>query len=261
MAARTDRSRVSRGASAARHRSQLFPLGAAYLLGELRYRRMHPASEPRSLFPQRTGAQLCSYRFRPTSDRLRGTYARRRVTSLPLSGTKEVESPEIVRSSCWIAWLPVRVLPLGAVAACKALPPWVFMWILSFAIFFSRKCLTWWRTRFRIAHSSWRPAGYPLAWPGMDAEALLHANRRVPTPPRLGSISETPGVILLGVAAHPPFPRANPLSARRRGNAGSESCGCTSALSPSPRPARGRLWRQSKAQQVCAPAFPVPSIV
>jgi len=136
------------------------------------------------------------------------------VTSLPLSETKEVESPEVVQSSSWIGWLPICVLPLSAVACCNALPPWVFMWILAFAIFISLKWLTWWRVRFRIAHSSWRSAGYLLAWPGMDAEAFLDANRRVPTPPPttwLWAIFETAlGVILLWVGARS-VPQGEPL--------------------------------------------------
>jgi len=61
---------------------------------------------------------------------------------LSLSVTKEVESPEDVQSSAWIGWLPICVLPLSAVACCSALPPWVFLWILSFAIFISLKWLT-----------------------------------------------------------------------------------------------------------------------
>jgi membrane bound O-acyltransferase family protein len=56
------------------------------------------------------------------------------------------------------------------------------MWILSFAIYFSLKWLTWWRARSRIAHPSWRSAAYLLAWPGMDADAFLDAKERVAPP-------------------------------------------------------------------------------
>jgi glyoxylase-like metal-dependent hydrolase (beta-lactamase superfamily II) len=58
MATRTDRSRVPRGTSGACHRSKLFPVGTAYLMGKLRHRRVHPPLESRSLFPHRTSSQL-----------------------------------------------------------------------------------------------------------------------------------------------------------------------------------------------------------
>jgi hypothetical protein len=136
------------------------------------------------------------------------------VISLPLSETKEIESAEIARGSSWIGWLPISVLPLMAVACRNPLPPWVFMWILSFAIFISLKWLTWWRARSRIAHSAWRSAAYLLAWPGMDAEAFWGANQRVPTPPRstwLWAFSETTfGMVLLWLVARS-VPQGEPL--------------------------------------------------
>jgi hypothetical protein len=79
-------------------------------------------------------------------------------------------------------WLPIFVLPLTVVACRNLLPPWVFMWILSFAIYLSLKWLTWWRARSRIAHPAWRSAAYLLAWPGMDADAFLDARQCVPSP-------------------------------------------------------------------------------
>lgn len=79
-------------------------------------------------------------------------------------------------------WLPIAVLPLTALAFCNSLPPWVFMWILSFAIYFSLKWLTWWSARSRIAHPSWRSVAYLLAWPGMDAEAFLDVKESTSPP-------------------------------------------------------------------------------
>jgi Membrane bound O-acyl transferase family len=102
------------------------------------------------------------------------------VTSLPASETKET-APE-VRNSSWVGWLPILVLPPTALACRNLTPAWVFMWILSFAVYFSLKWLTWWRARFRIAHSSWRSAGYLFAWPGMDAETFLDGSQHVPPP-------------------------------------------------------------------------------
>lgn len=81
-----------------------------------------------------------------------------------------------------IGWLPISVLPLTAVACRDSLPPWVFMWILSFAIYLSLKWLTWWRARSRIIHPAWRSVAYLLAWPGMDADAFLDVRQRVPRP-------------------------------------------------------------------------------
>jgi hypothetical protein len=77
---------------------------------------------------------------------------------------------------------PIAVLPLTALAVRNSLPAWVFMWILSFSIYFSLKWLTWWGARLRIAHSAWRSLAYLLAWPGMDAEAFLDARQQVPRP-------------------------------------------------------------------------------
>jgi len=124
---------------------------------------------------------------------------------LPPSESKEIESAEVVQRSSWIGWLPICVLPLGAVACRNRLPAWVFMWALAFTIYFSLKWLTWWRARARVAHSPWRSAAYLLAWPGMDAEAFLDASQRVPPPPPttwLWAIFETAlGAILLWAVA------------------------------------------------------------
>jgi Membrane bound O-acyl transferase family len=130
---------------------------------------------------------------------------------LPLSEAKEIESAEIARGSSWNGWLPISVLPLMAVACRNLLPPWVFMWILSFTIFISLKWLTWWRARSRTAHSAWRSAAYLLGWPGMDAGAFLHTTQRVrpPAPPTwLWATLETLlGATLLWVVARSVPPR------------------------------------------------------
>ena len=127
------------------------------------------------------------------------------VTSLAMSETKEVESPKVVQSSSWIGWLPISVLPLTAVTCRNLLPPWEFMWILSFTIYLSLKWLTWWRARSRLAHPAWRSVAYLLAWPGMDADDFLDAEQRVPPPALptwLWATCETiVGAILLWVVA------------------------------------------------------------
>ena len=80
------------------------------------------------------------------------------------------------------AWLPILVLPPAAVACRDLLQPWVFMWTLSFAIYFSLKWLTFCRERSQVAHPAWRSVAYLLAWPGMDADAFLDVSRRVSAP-------------------------------------------------------------------------------
>ncbi len=133
---------------------------------------------------------------------------------MSLSETEEIGSGEAVQGSSWIGWLPLPVLPLSAVAFHHVLPPWAFMWVLAFAIYFSLKWLTWWRARTRIAHATWRSAAYLLAWPGMDAEVFLDASRRVPPPlptTWLWAIIETIlGAVLLWVVARS-VPQGEPL--------------------------------------------------
>jgi hypothetical protein len=102
-------------------------------------------------------------------------------------------------------WLPILVLPLAAVACRNFLPAWVFMWVLSFAIFISLKWQTWWRARSRVVHRAWRSAAYLLGWPGMDAVAFLDASQRVPPPAPVGWVWATSqtalGATLLWLAA------------------------------------------------------------
>jgi Membrane bound O-acyl transferase family len=113
-----------------------------------------------------------------------------------------------------LSWLPILVLPLTVLACRDLLPPWVFMWMLSFAIYLSLKWLTWWRARSRIVHPSWRSAAYLLAWPGMDAEAFLNAKERAATPTPsawLSAMFKTVlGAILLWVVARS-VPQGQPL--------------------------------------------------
>ena len=133
---------------------------------------------------------------------------------MPLSETKEIEPTEVARGSSWICWLPISVLPLMAVACRNLLPPWVFMWVLSFAIYLSLKWLTWWRARSRISHPAWRSVAYLLGWPGMDADAFMDARQRVPPPAPttwLWATFETIlGAILLRVMARS-IPQGQPL--------------------------------------------------
>jgi len=131
-----------------------------------------------------------------------------------LGEAKEIEPIDVTEDSRWIGWLPISVLPLTAVACRNLVPPWVFMWVLSFAIYLSLKWLTWWRARSRIDRSAWRSAAYLLAWPGIDAEAFLDARQRVPSPAPTTWIWATfetiLGAIVLWVVARS-VPQVGPL--------------------------------------------------
>jgi Membrane bound O-acyl transferase family len=137
----------------------------------------------------------------------------RGATSLPRHETNRTESAGNFRRT-WAGWLPLAVLPAGAVVCRNLLPAWAFMWILASVIFFSLKWLTWWKAQSRLAHSVWRSAAYLLAWPGMDAEAFLDPSRRA-RPPKptawLSAVFQTMlGAVLLWVVARS-VPQGYPL--------------------------------------------------
>lgn len=136
------------------------------------------------------------------------------MTFLSQGEPEEIESAVRVQGSQWIGWLPILGFPAVAISCRNRLPPWVFMWALSFAIFFSLKWLTWWRARTQISHPAWRSVAYLLAWPGMDADAFLDANRRV-DPPRLttwlwATLETALGAVLLWIVARS-LPVGQPL--------------------------------------------------
>jgi hypothetical protein len=105
----------------------------------------------------------------------------------------------------WLAALPPLVLPVLAISFRNRLRAWVFMWALSFAIFAGLKWMTWWKARARVAHSAGRSLAYLVAWPGMDAETFLDANKTPAKPSAqewLWAAAKTAfGVALLWMAA------------------------------------------------------------
>lgn len=72
-----------------------------------------------------------------------------------------------------LGWLPLAALVGAALQLRSALPPWLFMWTLSVAIYLGFK---WWMFRTAVgagASFSWRRAlGFLFLWPGMDARSF-----------------------------------------------------------------------------------------
>jgi Membrane bound O-acyl transferase family len=81
----------------------------------------------------------------------------------------------------WIGWSPLAVLPTLTIAFCNRWAPWVFMWTICFALYFSCKWLTWWQAKNSV-HVSRRDFAYLFVWPGMDAEEFLNCGDRAPKP-------------------------------------------------------------------------------
>ncbi len=79
------------------------------------------------------------------------------------------------------------------------------MWALSFSIFAGLKWMTWWKARSRVAHSAGRSFAYLVAWPGMDAETFLSADRPAVEPSARdwlwAALKTALGVALLWVVA------------------------------------------------------------
>jgi Membrane bound O-acyl transferase family len=108
-----------------------------------------------------------------------------------------------------IGYLPLVILPLAVFILGRTLLPWVFMWLLAASIFFALKWLSWCKAAAFVPHSFWRSLAYLLAWPGMDAEAFLNANRtaaRPRWPEWIWAVTQTAlGAVLFWVV-----PRSNP---------------------------------------------------
>ena len=74
----------------------------------------------------------------------------------------------------------VMVLPIAALCTSPFLPPWAFMWVVAYALFFSLKWLTFRRTT--VPTSIGRALGYLFVWPGMEADSFLEVRRQAPRP-------------------------------------------------------------------------------
>lgn len=80
-------------------------------------------------------------------------------------------------------WLPLFALPIATFLFRDALPPWLFMWALAFALYAGCKWLTFAIARRKLEEiNPVRSFGYLFAWPGMDATAFLSAPRKIDQP-------------------------------------------------------------------------------
>jgi predicted DCC family thiol-disulfide oxidoreductase YuxK len=134
----------------------------------------------------------------------------------------------VTRSHHVADWLPLFLLPSATLLLRDAVPAWVFMWLLAFAVFFGCKWLTWRRACRKMGSvSKFASFGYLFAWVGMDAKSFLPgAGGSFPPAQRdwLIAVSRTVfGAALLWIAARQ-APGANPLVAGWLGMVGIILC-------------------------------------
>jgi hypothetical protein len=147
------------------------------------------------------------------------------VTALTERTADEIQPARRPREqhSGWVGWLPLILLPATAIALRNLWPAWVFMWILSFAIFISLKWLTWWRANEQGTHAGWRSAAYLFAWPGMDADEFLNPGAHTARPSATAwfwaTLETALGATTLWVVARS-FPASQPLLRGWAGMAG-----------------------------------------
>jgi hypothetical protein len=124
---------------------------------------------------------------------------------MPTSEVRKIPMPGATQASPWIGWLPLVLLPAGAVLVRHRMPAWAFMWVLAIAIYAALKWVSWWRSPVRARATALRSVGYLIAWPGMDADEFLETTRPVARPsPRqwLWAVGKTGlGAVLLWVVA------------------------------------------------------------
>ncbi|MDB6064423.1 MAG: hypothetical protein JWR26_631 [Pedosphaera sp.] len=92
------------------------------------------------------------------------------------------------RSSAWSMWFPLIALLLPALVWKDTVTPRASMWLLSLAIFFGCKWLTWRQQKLPGTFSR-RDAAYLFGWPGLDAKSFLDPNSKVCKPRLISWIS------------------------------------------------------------------------
>jgi hypothetical protein len=107
--------------------------------------------------------------------------------------------PNPTAASSPTGWLPLIVLPAVVLVFGRRMPPWAFMWALSFAIYAALKWLTWWRGRGLVRQAPLRRSlAYLFLWPGMDAPAFLDVGRTA-TPVTRRELASAVAIVVVGV--------------------------------------------------------------
>ena len=85
-------------------------------------------------------------------------------------------------SARFAAGLPLVIFPAAVVLLKPEMPPWLFMWMLAFAIYAGLKWLSVASSPTGFSHSWARSFVYLLFWPGMDAKTFLDSSAMVKSP-------------------------------------------------------------------------------
>ena len=105
----------------------------------------------------------------------------------------------MVARARWLGWFAPVLPAMVLFCAPSDLPGWVFMWLLTGAIYFAFKLLTFSTADIGTA-PLWRQWAYVFVWPGFNARRFLSVSSR-PPPPRAwewfeGGINLIAGAIL-----------------------------------------------------------------
>ncbi|MDB6028190.1 MAG: rane protein [Verrucomicrobiales bacterium] len=74
----------------------------------------------------------------------------------------------------WIGWIPLGVSVVGATLTREAVEPWLFMWLMAFALWAGCKWLVLWREVDRGGYADFRKIlAFLFLWPGMNARTFL----------------------------------------------------------------------------------------
>jgi predicted DCC family thiol-disulfide oxidoreductase YuxK len=112
--------------------------------------------------------------------------------------TCSTRRPNLLRVGNPADWLPLLMLGIAAAAFGRQLPPWFYMWVLAFALFFGCKWLCFRRAiAYGIHAAPIRKLGFLFGWIGMDA-AEFFAKTNPATKPRAREFAFAVLKILLG---------------------------------------------------------------
>ena len=112
--------------------------------------------------------------------------------------------------------VPPALVVVAALLSRTHLPPWAFMWVISLAVFFACKWISFRRVATRGTKATLpRTLAYLFAWVGMDAPDFLDPTHRPPPPARREWLAATTktlaGVALFSAADYGTTTAAHPL--------------------------------------------------